>query len=324
MSLNLSTPIGRPYNSYITLMSLLGKSGAWRASAVAMSVVLFSLGAFGNVATVLVMSHRRFRRLSYANYLIALAVCDGVYIISQTLMPLVQYALHEATGGSAAIFNTLTGCQIYEFLVGLGPFAGSWLIVAISLERLAVVLFPFAARRVCTARFARSIVLAVLLANIAVSYYVEVVYMRFRDADEGCFMELSRQRVLFSFIVSYCCIVPLAVVIAANAVIVTCLAIGGRAASPSVTSDAGAKTTARTRRTTVMLVTVSLLFAAFTMPSTVVTLLPVGDVAILLDVLSQLFACNYAVNFYVYVLLGKEIRTFFVARLAAVCCYRQI
>ncbi|XP_074661602.1 uncharacterized protein LOC141914234 [Tubulanus polymorphus] len=305
--------IGRPYASFIVLMSVVNRSGASRYLSSVILAVLFALGAFGNSATFLIMTTQRFRNLSYVNYLIVLSLTDFVICINFTLMPVLQFALFNQRVDPIFLMKSLISCRIYEFVMALASSTSSWLIVAISLERAAVVFFPFASRSICTPTFARFTITIITAANALFIYFLPIMSKQYSERYLGCYYESSNQLQFLTVIVIYLYIVPLTVIIASNTVIVIRLLFAG---SKFVSSD---RKTTKSKRTTIMLVTVSLAFATFTLPSTITTLSPIpfGLKQFLYDIFVQFHVCNYVVNFYVYLLLGRKIREYFCAK---VCC----
>ncbi|XP_074656806.1 putative G-protein coupled receptor 139 [Tubulanus polymorphus] len=310
--------IGRPYNSYIILMSTVNESGRTRLLSLVLLPILFASGAFGNTCTLLIAGSQQFRALSYSNYLIMLSVSDMLVCVALEAMPLLHFWLRELGFGGVPL-NSAAACAVYE-VVFLASFCNSsWLVVAISLERLAVVSFPLSSRLICTKTFARSAVACVTVGCFAVSsgFFFS---MRF-TVSLGCYTVPGRHDEYMTAVGSLCYFVPQFLIAAANtAIVVLLFARKG----PRSTDRKSATAT----RMTVMLVTVSVVFTATTFPSMIIWLLNMLGVHAVVDermvqVASRLQALNYCINFYVYLLLGKDMRACFCQNVCKCSTIRQ-
>ncbi|XP_074659486.1 putative G-protein coupled receptor 139 [Tubulanus polymorphus] len=272
-------------------------------------LIVFGFGLVGNLASIFVMTSRRFRRLSYATYLTVLALTDLGSSIGLALMPAVQYSTESLV---TSCIKSLPICIIYEYFFLVCSHSSSWFVVVVAVERLVVVLWPFSARQVCSPAIARKISCIVILLNcLLVSPFQGVVHMRY-TRQNGChYSGGSRyQNIIFTYAVTYVFIVPMLLTTVANVIIVVSL---NRQPEFDATGGASSNKTsiARNRQTTVMLVTVTAVFIVATLPTTlsIYVSMPIEDMERLLAGISLLHSCNYVVNFYIYLLLGKEVRT---------------
>ncbi|XP_074645916.1 uncharacterized protein LOC141902175 [Tubulanus polymorphus] len=279
----------RPYN-YTLFFALNNRSVVYRTTLLVVLTIVFLLGAFGNSATFLIMISRRFRRLSYANYLIALSVSDFVVCLNATLMPVLQFAIVRLSDARYFVINSPIGCGINEFFMASMSACSSWLLVAISLERAAVVLFPFASRLLCTPRFARCAVVCIFVFNaFAIGGYPGLT-VKFSDHFFGCYYQIYDESVYYISYVVYVYIVPLVLIMTSNSVIIVRLFTG----SKMVACD---RKTTKSKRTTVMLVTVSIAFAIFIFPSSFAAFLPnsTENLEFIFDMFTHFLMFNYVI-----------------------------
>ncbi|XP_074650371.1 uncharacterized protein LOC141905413 [Tubulanus polymorphus] len=299
--------VGRPYHLFFALSSITGSSGGIRVFLLVTLPIIFALGLFGNVSTFLVMSSKQFRRLSYANYLVLLSVTDLARCLSLTGIPVFE-AILESGFNTGITFSSRVRCIAYEFTFELSVCYSSWLVVAITLERLLVVLFPFTSRLICTPFFARVVMAVMFIPNTILSSYTLMI-MQY-SPNLGCYFTFENQRMAFVFTVSYIHFVPVILILSFNSIIAIALY---RSRNFGTTKATDGKTKTKNLRTTTMLVTVSLVFAATNMPNTVTSfmVIPAYLTERLLTAFTVVISVNYAINFYIYLLLGNEVRVYF-------------
>ncbi|XP_074660454.1 uncharacterized protein LOC141912923 [Tubulanus polymorphus] len=298
VNFTFAQPIGHSYHTYFALKSIIHLSGSNRTVALITFPIVLILGTFGNTAGFLVMSSRRFRRFSYANYLMVLSLADLLQCISLTGMPLWEYALKSVN------FSSVGQCLAYEFVF---QFAFSWsttLIVIITAERVLVVVFPFTSRVICTVKCSRRVMLAMLVPNTLAASHM-FFGMRFSEQLKCHYYSFNFQRQLYFYIVTFSYAVPCVLLIVSNMVIVIFMRRGLKV------GETGRKT-AKARRTTIMLITVSLAFVVTTLPNTITSFLPIPKhiVDYFYTMFTVITSLNYSLNFYIYLLLGSEVRMF--------------
>ncbi|XP_074658720.1 uncharacterized protein LOC141911631 [Tubulanus polymorphus] len=301
-------PIGRPYASYYLLDGLRFLHGSTLHVATVSMTTIFGLGLFGNAATFFIMTSRRFRHLSYAIYLTALSVTDFGSTVFLTCLPVLNYYYVKFHGSRLVDFQNRVQCILFEMLASELIICSSWFVVIIAVERFVLVFFPFTARVVCTAKFARSTLGGVLVVNALITAIIDT-RTGYTDA-LGCHITLKHQQRAFLFFVTYVYVIPILVVIFANSAISVKLYTNRRFGGNEAKC-------AKTRRATVMLLAVSSVFLLTASPTTIYTFIPnIGGAAMKLIyvTLSLLLSCNYAVNFYVYLLMGREVRGYIYKR----------
>ena len=106
------------------------------------TVVILSLGLFGNISTIVVMTRRRNKLSTHAAYLIALAISDIkslliVAINKPLLIEIFQVDLRALT---------VTGCKIFKYVGRASIICSSFVVALICIERFIAVWFPLKAR----------------------------------------------------------------------------------------------------------------------------------------------------------------------------------
>ncbi|XP_074658295.1 putative G-protein coupled receptor B0563.6 [Tubulanus polymorphus] len=306
--------IGKPYHSSYALLTISQSSGNFRLLKQIVLPAIFCCGLFGNVASFLVMTSRKFRRYSYAVYLTALAISDLSICLSFTGIPILEYAVFSLTGRHGIAFSSVHLCKLYEFIFQLGGNCSSWLIVVTTIERLVAILFPFRFRRICTPRFAR-VVLATVIVPSAVLAAADILFIMRYTKPNGCFYRRRTQQAHFMFLVLYLYVAPLTIILVSNVLIV--IFLNRRRVNDLADSVNNTKTIRSGKRVAVMLLTVSTVFAVTTIPSTITALvsLPASVKQPLFAAFQMLECCNFAVNFYIYILVGTDVRQYFVEKL---------
>ncbi|XP_074660455.1 uncharacterized protein LOC141912924 [Tubulanus polymorphus] len=291
-------PIGRPYHTYFALKAIAKLSGSNRTVALITFPIIFILGTFGNTASFLVMSSRRFRRFSYANYLMVLSVADLLLTISMSGMPLWDFALRNVN------FSSLGQCLAYEFVFKLAYSWSTTIIVFITVERVLVVVFPFTSRVICTVKCSRRVMLVMVVPNFLVASHT-FFGMRFSDELKCHYYSFYFQKQIYTYLNAFYYVGPSVLLIVCNLVIVIFMRRGLKV------GETGRKT-AKARRTTIMLMTVSLTFVVTTLPNTFTSFLPIPDhtVDYFYTIFTMVTTLNYSLNFYIYLLLGSEVRAF--------------
>ncbi|XP_074645973.1 putative G-protein coupled receptor F59B2.13 [Tubulanus polymorphus] len=271
--------------------------------------VIIVPGVFGNIASFLVMTSRKFRVSSCSQYLAALAVFDTFTLVVYSL-PFINQAFYPY---SLVTFENSLSCKIYEYLSSINDAASSWMVVILTMERLVIVVWPFAARTVATPAFSRKVILI-----MSIFWSVSCIYIfiatKFDINLQSCVMTSFWYNIYFSVSPVTIVYIPTVSVLICNALLIILLRRSNGFGQSSGKSASATKAT-------VMVLMVSLLFTVCTLPNTVfafilpyVSLSPqtVIDIS---SITSAIYGMNSAINFYVYLLSGDEVRNFVVLRL---------
>lgn len=111
--------------------------------------IIFIIGLVGNLLSSLVFSTTEISQNSCGIYFLLLAISDSIALIG---------GLHHClTIGYYVSINCVAYCRTRNFLVYASTDMVSWMIVAISVDRLLKVKFPFKSRTHCTHRLSKRV-----------------------------------------------------------------------------------------------------------------------------------------------------------------------
>ncbi|XP_053379853.1 FMRFamide receptor-like [Mercenaria mercenaria] len=122
------------------------------------SPVFLVLGTVGNLLSIVVLTRPGTRKSSTAIYLTALAITDLTVLYTGFLRWWMIYTFDL----DIRLFNDV-GCRFHWFSTFVAPEISSWLLVAVTCERIACTIWPHRVRLVCTRRSARFTVFAIVL-----------------------------------------------------------------------------------------------------------------------------------------------------------------
>ncbi|XP_074660964.1 melatonin receptor type 1B-B-like [Tubulanus polymorphus] len=270
--------------------------------------ILFVAGFPGNVAAFVVMTcSSKIRHHSYANYLAALAVYDLVSLTGP-LLAWVNLIRFNIAGKSIVRFSTVA-CKFVNFYMYVAN-AGSFTSIGIvSVERFVAVCFPFAAGRICTARSSKLIVAGQFGVIIIVT--IENLFTTSFEPGYGCFYTENANRTHTILAVGIFTIGTSVLVFTLNSITILTL-IRSTKMTGRGTND---NTDSKVKQITVMLLTVSCTFVVLLFPTDLLVLVasfaPEAAAKYLLiydDLFKFLYITNNVINFYLYIVSGREIR----------------
>ena len=123
-----------------------------------MTILCWCVGFLGNILTICVLTRKSFKHTSSSVYMRGLAVAD--------IVALWGYFLRHMSEGYFTTVATLWYCRATVFMLSYGATTGSWLIVAMSTERLIAVTWPLKAGTLCTKSRAKIAVIALAIFGI--------------------------------------------------------------------------------------------------------------------------------------------------------------
>ena len=281
--------------------------------------VVLLVGLIGNSLSGAVMLRRQFRKTSLGIYLVMLAVADNLTLLSNRMT---RDWIRIITGFNIRTYSDVS-CRTLVYVMYSSCSISSWLIVAVSIERVLVVSLPFKAKELSTRRragfVATSIVVIVLIIHtfifkvVHLSYYeitksMECMFIPKRDnngIDPAVLVELFH---LFVYSV-----VPAIILLTSNIIIMIKLA---RSSQFQRKSQKGLKCPATNsssvKRTTWMLIAVSSSFIILTLPLSLCLLQDnLREVRAPATVEMTLFwikVANHAINFLMYSMSGPAFR----------------
>ncbi|KAH3868777.1 somatostatin receptor type 4-like [Dreissena polymorpha] len=132
--------------------------------------ILISIGTIGNAVTIFVLLRQK-KITSTAMFLFALALSDTLILFSALLPHWVFY-----TWGVDIRLLSNPGCKAIVYLAYCSTQLSSWLIVAVTLERTACVLFPHKVKLGCSQRNAGLIIVTIVLAVFGINIIIPVIF----------------------------------------------------------------------------------------------------------------------------------------------------
>ncbi|XP_046579787.1 FMRFamide receptor-like [Haliotis rubra] len=264
------------------------------------------LGIIGNILAILVMSRPAMRRHSFSFYLLLLGVCDTISLLVRLLFWINLFL--EFKGSPVVItFTNLPACIISEYFITANTVVCSWVVVCITYERVIIVMFPLTGTKLCKPYISRRVVVLLILFPFLLMAYIPFNTSYFPDL--GCVMRYIPDMLMhYIMATTFVTMLPLALIFLGNAVIIIQL----KRQSKRITGTG--KRENNVSRVTTMLVTVSLTFFILVLPNALMALLLAlrpdwGILRAAVDPAAFLWDLNFAINFYLYVITGGNVRT---------------
>ena len=107
--------------------------------------VIIIVGTIGNVLTLIAVTNRHCRKSSFTVYLAAMAITDTAYLYSAALFGWLTRVFHFSS-----FWNLV--CKVTCFLTILTSHSSSWLIAALTVERMFCMYFPHKTKAACVPR----------------------------------------------------------------------------------------------------------------------------------------------------------------------------
>ncbi|XP_052778115.1 thyrotropin-releasing hormone receptor-like [Mya arenaria] len=104
--------------------------------------VLLVMGTFGNILTIIVLTRPASRKTSTAIYLIAMAFADLMVLYTGLL----RWWMIHSFGIDISLLGNV-GCRLIWFFVFASPQLSSWLLVAVTCERIISTKWPHKAEK---------------------------------------------------------------------------------------------------------------------------------------------------------------------------------
>lgn len=293
------------------------------------SPFILLLGTFGNAMTILILFHADQRQFSLSVYMVTMAIFNWIYLYTGQGW---RWLMYQFDFNYTLLHDVV--CKMNQWLTTVGSDVSSWILVMMTVQRAAAVVWPHRVNVMCTRRKNQIIVIAVV--GITMLLQAHLLYggavdemkinnntvlrecLYFRDLEYAHFYEN-----IWSWV--YMCIsslLPFAILLAANIILLFHVVKSTRNARRTVTSEQ--QLTSREKRTssmTVILMTMSFAYFIQTAPHAgyVLSLKYMSDVVtkdaekfalfeLVWTVTVILKQSNSAVNFYLYCLTGSRFR----------------
>ena len=292
------------------------------------SLILTLLGLVGNSLSLITVTSKHCKKSSFTLYLGALAVVDSCVLI----LTLVQTWVFTAYEVDLGQYGAVT-CKFFLFSLVLLSAVSSWLVIAVTAERVAATTYPHRFKTIYSACFGirvvgilfvcMSLLFAHLLYGMEYTYveqhplcvYVDSAYKYFK-------------RYFFVWIDSIIFFVlPIIIITAGNIVILIKVRNSRKQIAPVTSNTQAAKRTSR--HLVIITLLISSTFIVLTMPACV--FLNISRIIfdesndaqrqIAFTIVSTLMRLNFSTNFYLYILSGHRFRDLFKS---AISCNRRI
>lgn len=309
--------------------------------------IILLVGVVGNCLTIAVMRRKRLRGGTVAIYLVLIAIADTCFLVVGIIpewleaMGIVTFKhIHPAT------------CKIEKFLGYTAGDTAIWLLVVFTLDRFVAVCFPLRKSEVCTTKRAKilggSAFLLAILKNFHVFFTRGAEYKVGDDGESelksNCgrptptaeyFENFIRPWIVFTLVSA----IPLILICAFNIGIVRtllCMPKSTPATSPVRGGTSSSKTERKYSQTTLMCISVSILFLVTITPSIVLVIgRPYWDTKerkgepnymylTAKGINNALVFMNHSLNFFLYCLTGRRFREQLFTMFASMCsCCRN-
>ena len=317
--------------------------------------VIIAIGLCGNTLSLIVFMRTRLRRQSSSVYLAALCIADSAFLLQLTAAWLGYVRVF--------IYHKQGFCQAFVYTGHVSAFLSVWFVVAFTLERYIVCVYPLSKKHICTVQRAKLIVIGCsVVAALLYSYLLltsEPVQVR-GSTKPRCFTKteyMSFTLIMGNLDTLLTLLIPSILIVFMNARIIVVLAKSSKFQSKmpqaqsdaqsiplctrtlsdtpseskstksgsrkSATGGAGASPSSQQQRITKMLVTISSVFLLLNGPNHVIKIYLILVSYVKSEqhayVISQrigywqhgflfLYHINFAINFFLYSLCGRNFR----------------
>ncbi|KAH3695907.1 hypothetical protein DPMN_083365 [Dreissena polymorpha] len=274
------------------------------------------------------MKSKALRHKSYSQYLSALAIFDTLTLLIRQIRIIDEYS--SDTWESNTIFRKFDdfGCKAFNFIEHIAYLMSSWLIVMMALERLLAVWFPFK-KFILRRRSGATWAIVLLFLGLSLSQVFRLVMVKKIDTVTcgaiDSFWELYVNLHMYFYNMSLTFILPVGFVLVCNGMVLYQIF---KVRREILQQDKDKRSRfnrpiRKSHRTTSMLLIVSFTFLGTLLP--LLTMSLVFDLVLksrgrkdafslylaitpYMEVAAVLSLVNYAANFYIYILSGKNFR----------------
>ena len=288
--------------------------------------VIVLAGMIGNTLSLIVMKSKKLRHKSYSQYLSALSIFDTFTLVIRQMNVINEYTREEHH--TDIIFQHFDdfGCKLFNYIEHVSYLMSSWLIVMMSVERVIAVCMPFKKFRIRKKAGATLTILA-LFTTICLSQTFRLVMIEQLEPT-GCgasndFLHVYSNLHIYFYYMALTFVLPVGFVFVCNGLVLyQIFKVRREIISRVGKRDRHQRAIRKTHRTTCMLLTVSFTFLGTLLPLLILSLVvdcilkargPAAfnfyiSVKPFLDLTEVLSLINYAANFYIYILSGKNFR----------------
>ncbi|CAF3354587.1 unnamed protein product [Rotaria socialis] len=310
------------------------KSWAWWVNHIG-TFAVFVIGFLGNLLCLLVLCRGRLRRNSYTQYLIALAIVDTGAILCETLIAFDELHQYRNPDKRTLIQHTIL-CKLYYYIRFVFYSMSSWVLVALAIERLVAVRFPLWSKYICNVINARRILFLILLFTLIIQSYHLVMKgldcspsSKSTTSKQNCrcktlvvYAEIDVKLTIYFWRLTLMTLLPLAIIITANILIMSKLFSEHSLMDHTNTSDNSRSKTVLLFKISRMLVILTTIYLILHVPGSSLEVIKYLSVyvfhmcnakweyymLITHEIFDLLTNFNYGINFYLYIISGKHIR----------------
>ena len=289
--------------------------------------VVLTVGTVGNILTLIVLTRPRARQYSTAIYLIALSVVDFIALYTGLLRIFVVGVFDVDIRRVSEV-----SCKLHIFFVYFSTHCSSWLVCAVTVERVLSVWFPHRVKTGCHPKSAVIGVLVIILCFMSINSHLMFGFTLQKDFDNSTncmphanaytkFIDKAWPWVDMTFLF----LIPFAVIVTGNVLIIARVKFSQKLRRRSCPNVASQRTSGEpVFFLTAMLVTLNVVFMLCVMPIVIYiigqyTWWPARDYTTYSDyelainnllwvIVNLLNYVNYAVNFLLYILCGSKFR----------------
>ena len=130
------------------------------------------IGIFGNTVSLIIFKKRALRKLSASLYLKAICISDTCVLLTYVLLDWLFKGLPVVSGGAKVSVVSINGlCQLFLFVSYTFRIISVWLIIVFTFERYVAICHPLQRRLICTRSFSFKLIGCVsILASILCLY----------------------------------------------------------------------------------------------------------------------------------------------------------
>ncbi|XP_076464565.1 uncharacterized protein LOC143296489 [Babylonia areolata] len=287
--------------------------------------IILALGTFGNSMTLVILRTVPLGGAGVSVFFSALAASDLVVLYTGLLR---RWVLSLWSLDFRQLHDVM--CRMHLFLVYLSRMTSSWFLVAMTMQRVASVLWPHRVALLCTRRKSQITVLLMVATLTALNAHFLVSFTLFNNSDPSTppcwYVDNAHLEHYSTFVYPWLDLVftsflPSLLLLLGNSALAASLYRSVRQAR-QMSSRADTTTTTTRKKAasslTVTLMCVSVTFLCLTLPVSLFLITEkyldfsdayyVAWLELVWVVLSLLSYCNFAINFYVYCLTGTKFR----------------
>ena len=266
--------------------------------------IILPIGLVGNILSIIIMNRKKFRTNTASIFLSTLAVSDSGYLLTNYLT---SVWIGSVTNMPRIPDHSDWVCKVVSYTVYVTKAYGSWILVAVNLERLLSVLYPYQIKRYLTLRRARLVNGAVFVIMLLVYSYILVLQgIQDHNKEPGCAMpdrSIATIQALNIFDMVFYSLLPCTCILTSNALLYYILRY--RNNSKALDND-------RLGISMILLV-ISMTYTVLTLPLSFLLVwnahaFPLESSELLFTCLYTMDVLNSAINFILYCISGSIFR----------------